>query len=61
MQISLITEPRREWELWRQDDGGNQYCVSAYATREEAERQARTYEERGHKQVYWVQQAKRRG
>lgn len=42
------------WELWRQDDGGHQFLIARYATLDEAEREMRDYEARGHKQVYWV-------
>ena len=53
-QLDLIVEHRRDWELWRQDDGGNQYLVERYATREDAEHEMRVFEGRGHRQVYWV-------
>jgi O-acetyl-ADP-ribose deacetylase (regulator of RNase III) len=42
------------WELWRQDDGGNRYLIESFGTRREAEEMQKKYEDRGHKQVYWV-------
>ena len=59
MQIGLITEPRRVWELWRQDDGGNQQLVDRYAHRADAEAQMKVFEERGHKQHYWLKEVRR--
>lgn len=46
-----------EWELWRQDDGGHQFRIATFATRAEAEAAMKAYEDRDHKQVYWVTQA----
>lgn len=48
----------KEWQLWRQDDGGHQFVVATFGTREEAEREMLAYEDRGHKQVYWVSRRK---
>lgn len=59
MQIGLITERRRDWELWRQDDAGNQYLVERYVTRELAQAMLATYESRNHKQVHWIKHAPR--
>ncbi|MFT3765666.1 MAG: VOC family protein [Minicystis sp.] len=42
------------WAVWRQDDNGNRFLISAEHTREEAERLRDEYEARGHKQLYWV-------
>ncbi len=49
-----VTSPAPAWELWRQDDNGNRFLVSAGHTRSEAEQLARHFEERGHKQMYWI-------
>ena len=40
----------------RADDNGNEVEVTRAATREKAERIAREYEARGHKQIYWVEE-----
>jgi hypothetical protein len=45
------------WELWRQDDNGNRFLVSAGHSRAEADRLAADFEARGHKQMYWVSPA----
>ncbi|MFD6417118.1 SPOR domain-containing protein [Streptomyces sp. NPDC060194] len=43
------------WLVIRQDDNGNRYRVGRYATRAEAQRVADGLEQRGHKQLYWVE------
>ncbi|MFE1952743.1 MULTISPECIES: SPOR domain-containing protein [Streptomyces] len=43
------------WQVIRQDDNGNRYRVGRYATRAEAESIADSLDERGHKQLYWVE------
>ena len=47
------------WEVWRQDDNGNQFLVSGGHTREQAEELCASFEARGHKQLYWARQARR--
>ena len=42
------------WILFRQDDNGNRYEMARFDSREAAEAQARRYEARGHKQLYFV-------
>lgn len=44
----------KKWQLWRQDDGGNQYLVESFTTESAANKMMKKCEERGHKQVYWV-------
>jgi cell division protein FtsN len=43
------------WAVIRQDDNGNRYRVGSYKTREEAERVADHFEEKGHRQLYVVE------
>ncbi|MGW0735137.1 SPOR domain-containing protein [Streptomyces sp. NPDC002851] len=43
------------WLVIRQDDNGNRYRVGRYATRDEAQRIADSLDDRGHKQLYWVE------
>jgi hypothetical protein len=50
-----MVESPRDWLVVRQDDSGNRYEVSAFSSECEARNTARTFEERGHKQMYWVQ------
>lgn len=45
------------WALWRQDDNGNRVLMRRFAEIEEAEREQRAYEARGHKQTYWIERA----
>jgi hypothetical protein len=41
------------WEVWRQDDHGNRFRVSAELTHAAAERMCQDFEARGHRQLYW--------
>ncbi|RAJ67888.1 sporulation related protein [Streptomyces sp. KhCrAH-43] len=43
------------WLVIRQDDNGNRYRVGRYATQGEAQRAADKLQDRGHKQLYWVE------
>ncbi|MET9929892.1 MULTISPECIES: SPOR domain-containing protein [unclassified Streptomyces] len=43
------------WLVIRQDDNGNRYRVGRYATQDEAQKIADTLDDRGHKQLYWVE------
>ncbi|MFJ9039362.1 SPOR domain-containing protein [Streptomyces sp. NPDC102406] len=52
MSDSSTTLP---WLVIRQDDNGNRYRVGRYATRAEAQRTADSLDDRGHKQLYWVE------
>ena len=45
------------WSVWRQDDNGSRFEMSAGHTREEAERLAAEFEARGHKQTYSVKRS----
>ncbi|WP_280324406.1 hypothetical protein [Pseudomonas sp. BN102] len=50
----MAQAPERNWCVKRLDDNGNEFVLRAGLTREEAERLAAEYQERGHKQSYWV-------
>jgi hypothetical protein len=50
-----LVEAPRAWFVVRQDDGGNRYEVGAFSSECEASHVARTFEDRGHKQTYWVE------
>lgn len=43
------------WLVIREDDNGNRYRVGRYATRSEAQKVADGLEDRGHKQLYWIE------
>ncbi|MEU8523691.1 SPOR domain-containing protein [Streptomyces sp. NBC_01216] len=47
--------PVLPWLVIRQDDNGNRYRVGRYATRDEAQKIADSLDDRGHKQLYWVE------
>lgn len=44
------------YSLWRLDDNNNHFEMQRNLTLEKAQQQAQLYEQRGHKQVYYVQQ-----
>lgn len=46
----------KAWRLWRQDDNGNTFHVQRYASASEAKNAMRLFEERGHKQSYWIEE-----
>ncbi|AVH95666.1 MULTISPECIES: SPOR domain-containing protein [Streptomyces] len=47
--------PVLPWLVIRQDDNGNRYRVGRYATEDEARKIADSLDDRGHKQLYWVE------
>ncbi|MGW7260917.1 SPOR domain-containing protein [Streptomyces sp. NPDC054834] len=49
------------WLVIRQDDSGNRYRVGRYATRAEAQKIADSLDDRGHKQIYWVERIGQNG
>lgn len=58
MNDGTITLP---WLVIRQDDNGNRYRVGRYATRAEAQKIADSLDNRGHKQLYWVERIGQNG
>lgn len=50
----------KKFEVWRQDDNGNKFVVDKFATHDEAEASAKTLTDRGHKQMYWVQETRKK-
>ena len=58
MNESTVTLP---WLVIRQDDNGNCYRVGRYATRAEAQKIVDSLDDRGHKQLYWVERIGRNG
>lgn len=47
-------ERNSHWQLWRQDDNGNQFLIAVYSSERAALCAANTFESLGHKQTYWV-------
>ncbi|MET9373368.1 SPOR domain-containing protein [Streptomyces sp. NPDC003035] len=47
--------PVLPWLVIRQDDNGNRYRVGRYATKDEAQKVADSLDDRGHKQLYWIE------
>jgi hypothetical protein len=52
----VVPPPRHRFVVMRQDDNGNQLPVQAVSSRCEADALAASYEARGHKQTYWVEE-----
>ena len=46
------------WSVWRQDDSGNQFEIARGLSRSAAEKAVQEFEERGHKQTYWIEPAR---
>lgn len=43
------------WRVMRQDDNGNEFLITSYTSRCQAEAVVAAFAARGHKQVYWVE------
>jgi hypothetical protein len=43
------------WSVWRQDDNGNRCEIDRGLPRKAAEKTVKKFEERGHKQTYWIE------
>jgi len=50
-----MPEPTVNWLLKRQDDHGNQYTIERFDTEEKAIKEMQRFQNRGHKQTYWVE------
>ncbi|HST58007.1 MAG TPA: SPOR domain-containing protein [Longimicrobium sp.] len=50
-----MDEGREAWELWRQDDNGNRFRITRFATEAQADAEKRRFEALAHKQIYWVE------
>jgi len=46
------------WELWRQDDHGNKVLIEIFTSEEAAYSAQKEFEERKHKQTYWIEERK---
>jgi len=44
----------KNWQLWRQDDNGNQFLVGDYPSKNLAERRLTELMRGHHKQIYWI-------
>lgn len=51
---SLEALPWERFEVWRQDDNGRKFLVSAHTSHRKAQCTSLELEKRGHKQTYWV-------
>jgi|GEM_PF-1800227 len=47
------------FQVWRQDDNGHDFAVSTHSTEAQARAVAQGFEDRGHKQLYWVERVDR--
>ena len=46
------------WSVWRQDENSNCFLVKDGLTEPDAQRLVQEYEQKGHKQLYWVKETK---
>lgn len=46
------------WRVCRQDDNGNTFVIRTFETEAEARAYAKLLQDRGHKQMYWVEAAR---
>jgi hypothetical protein len=53
-QRSTEIESLRAFQVWRIDDNANVFAVGEPASEHDARCLVQQYEERGHKQMYWV-------
>jgi predicted secreted protein len=53
--MSVMHGPAERWQLKRQDDNGNQYVMGTFGLKEQAEDRMAHYQNKGHKQTYWVE------
>lgn len=49
------------WLVIRQDDNGNRYRVGRFATKAEAQKIADSLDERGQRQLYWIEKLNTNG
>ncbi|MBS1956975.1 MAG: hypothetical protein JST89_22490 [Cyanobacteria bacterium SZAS-4] len=54
-KCSCAKENLAAYEVWRQDDNGNQVMIEKACCEAEALDRVRLFTERGHKQLYWAQ------
>lgn len=59
IDFSTVPDPdtppaKKIFEVWRQDDNGNEFLISAFRNDFEARLLRKRHERRGHKQHYWV-------
>ncbi|HIB64861.1 MAG TPA: hypothetical protein EYO33_07080 [Phycisphaerales bacterium] len=47
---------RTSYQLWRQDDNGNEFMIETFLSENEAEEAKKEFEAKGHKQMYWVRE-----
>lgn len=43
------------YELWRQDDNGHKFLIETFPCKADAEKAKREFENRKHKQIYWLE------
>lgn len=55
-KLPMFTDGLGTFHLYRQDDNGNKVLMHSYESKRVAEYYRKLYEDRGHKQLYWVEQ-----
>ena len=54
----FVTETSADWSVLRQDDNGNEIEMATGLTEDQAHEVVRDFTSRGHKQIYWVTNAR---
>ena len=55
-----MNDPIERWQLKRLDDNGNEYNMQTFDSKEQAEEKMTYFQNKGHKQTYWVEKVKER-
>ena len=58
--MPVMNESAERWQLKRQDDHGNQYVMDTFSSKKQAEDKMAHYQNKGHKQTYWVDKVRRK-
>ncbi len=48
-------DEQSRWTLWRQDDNGSSAIIEASLSQQDAKARQKELEDRGHKQLYWIE------
>ena len=55
MKSESASAQEASWSVWRQDGNGHRFEIAGGLSRSAAEKAVMEFEERGHKQTYWIE------
>lgn len=55
MKEKLVDKRSPLWNLWRQDDNGNKFLMKSFYSEQQAAKAKAEFEEKKHKQIYWIE------